>query len=163
MKLLAMIEDNQGIKRILENLGLPTENPKSWSMTTLRDKAIKIGAKVVSSARYIAFQMAEVAVPQLLFAAILRRIPGDSCRRSRCRDDRSVFKDHGDVEEQMDWCCLALRKSDLGQRVSGFLLLTEAGRWLERSDLSDSRCESMLASKPSGSKEMRGTHLGNLG
>jgi hypothetical protein len=30
-------------------------------MTTLREKLIKIGAKVVSHARYVAFQMAEVA------------------------------------------------------------------------------------------------------
>ncbi len=45
-----------------------------WSLTTLRDKLIKIGAKVVSSARYVTFQMAEVAVPQRLFRAILRRI-----------------------------------------------------------------------------------------
>jgi hypothetical protein len=45
-----------------------------WSLTTLRDKLIKIGAKVVSSARYVTFQMAEVAVSQRLFEAILRRI-----------------------------------------------------------------------------------------
>jgi len=35
---------------------------------------IKIGAKVVSSGRYIAFQMAEVAIPKILFADILRLI-----------------------------------------------------------------------------------------
>jgi hypothetical protein len=45
-----------------------------WSLTTLQGKLIKIGAKVVSSARYVTFQMAEVAVPQRLFRAILRRI-----------------------------------------------------------------------------------------
>jgi hypothetical protein len=43
-------------------------------MTTLREKLIKIGAKVVSHARYIIFQMAEVAVSQELFEAILGRI-----------------------------------------------------------------------------------------
>jgi hypothetical protein len=43
-------------------------------MTTLREKVIKIGAKVVSHARYIIFQMAEVAVSRELFAAIFRRI-----------------------------------------------------------------------------------------
>ncbi len=51
--------------------------PKSvrhWTMTTLREKVIKIGAKVVSHARYIIFQMAEVAVSSGLFAAILKRI-----------------------------------------------------------------------------------------
>jgi hypothetical protein len=43
-------------------------------MTTLREKLIKIGAKVVSHARNVAFQMAEVAVPKNLFAEILRMI-----------------------------------------------------------------------------------------
>jgi hypothetical protein len=47
---------------------------KHWTMTTLREKVIKIGAKVVSHARYIVFQMAEVAVSQKMFADILGRI-----------------------------------------------------------------------------------------
>ena len=45
-----------------------------WSMTTLREKLIKIGAKVVSHARYVSFQMAEVAIPHNVFADILRMI-----------------------------------------------------------------------------------------
>jgi hypothetical protein len=45
-----------------------------WSLTTLREKLIKIGAKVVSHGRYVAFQMAEVAIPRQLFAAIVERI-----------------------------------------------------------------------------------------
>jgi len=47
---------------------------KHWSLTTLREKLIKIGAKVVTHARYVIFQMAEVAVPKQLFRAILERI-----------------------------------------------------------------------------------------
>ena len=43
-------------------------------MTTLLVKLIKIGAKVVSHARYTTFQMAEVAIPRHLFRTILRRI-----------------------------------------------------------------------------------------
>jgi hypothetical protein len=35
---------------------------------------IKIGAKVVHHARAVTFQLAEVAVPRALFAAILARI-----------------------------------------------------------------------------------------
>ena len=35
---------------------------------------IKIGAKVVTHSRYVIFQMAEVAAPRALFAAILERI-----------------------------------------------------------------------------------------
>jgi hypothetical protein len=45
-----------------------------WSMTSLKEKPVKIGAKVVSHGRYIAFQMAEVAIPKGLFADILRLI-----------------------------------------------------------------------------------------
>ncbi len=35
---------------------------------------IKIGAKVVSHGRYVAFQMAEIAIPKRMFEEILRRI-----------------------------------------------------------------------------------------
>ena len=47
---------------------------EEWSLTSLREKLIKIGAKLVSHGRYVAFQMAEVAVPRMLFAEILRLI-----------------------------------------------------------------------------------------
>ena len=45
-----------------------------WSMTSLREKLIKIGAKVVSHGRYVTFQLAEVAVPRQIFAEILSLI-----------------------------------------------------------------------------------------
>jgi hypothetical protein len=35
---------------------------------------VKIGAKVVSHAKYLVFLLAEVAVPRELFAALLERI-----------------------------------------------------------------------------------------
>jgi hypothetical protein len=38
-----------------------------WSLTSLKEKLIKIGAKVVSYGRYVAFQMAEVAIPRQMF------------------------------------------------------------------------------------------------
>ena len=57
----------------LRRLALP-RSVKHWSLTTLRKKLIKIGAKVVTHARYVIFQMAEVAVPQWLFRAILEGI-----------------------------------------------------------------------------------------
>ena len=54
---------------------LATPEPiRDWSLTSLREKLIKIGAKVVSHGRSIAFQMAEVAIPRELFADILRLI-----------------------------------------------------------------------------------------
>jgi hypothetical protein len=34
-----------------------------WSLTSLREKLIKSGAKVLSHGRYVTFQMDEVAVP----------------------------------------------------------------------------------------------------
>jgi hypothetical protein len=57
----------------LRRLALP-RSVKHWSLTTLREKLIKIGAKVVTHARYVIFQLAEVAVPKRLFRAILARI-----------------------------------------------------------------------------------------
>jgi hypothetical protein len=47
---------------------------RHWSLTTLREKLIKIGAKVVRHSRQVIFQMAEVAVPRELFRAILEKI-----------------------------------------------------------------------------------------
>jgi Transposase DDE domain group 1 len=58
---------------LLRTLATP-EPIKDWSMTSLKVKLIKIGAKVVSHGRYVAFQMAEVAIPRNLFADILRLI-----------------------------------------------------------------------------------------
>jgi len=54
-------------------LVLPRE-VQHWSLTTLREKLVKIGAKVTRQAKYVTFQLAEVAVPRRLFAAILDRI-----------------------------------------------------------------------------------------
>ena len=54
---------------------LATPEPiKDWSLTSLKEKLIKIGAKVVSHGRYVAFQMAEVAIPRQMFQEILRLI-----------------------------------------------------------------------------------------
>ena len=47
---------------------------KHWSLTTLREKLVKIGAKVTRHSKYVTFQLAEVAVTRGLFAAILDRI-----------------------------------------------------------------------------------------
>jgi Transposase DDE domain group 1 len=54
---------------------LATPEPiKDWSLTSLKEKLIKIGAKVVSRGRYVAFQMAEVTISRHLFADVLRLI-----------------------------------------------------------------------------------------
>ena len=47
---------------------------EQWSLTSLREKLIKIGATIVRHGRYVTFRMAEVVIPRDLFADILRRI-----------------------------------------------------------------------------------------
>ena len=63
------------LANFLRTLALPGEVER-WSLTTLREKVVKIGAKVVTHGRYLVFQMAEVAVPRALFQGILTRIAG---------------------------------------------------------------------------------------
>ena len=57
----------------LRTLALP-EEIAHWSLTSLREKLVKIGARIVTHSRYVTFQMAEVAVPRMLYAQILRLI-----------------------------------------------------------------------------------------
>ena len=47
-----------------------------WSMTTMREKLIKIGANLVQHGRYVTFQLAVIAIPRQVFAEILRGIDG---------------------------------------------------------------------------------------
>jgi hypothetical protein len=61
------------LANFLRTLALPDEVAQ-WSLTTLREKLVKIGARIVRHGRYVVFQLAEVAVPRTLFAEILRRI-----------------------------------------------------------------------------------------
>jgi hypothetical protein len=61
------------LANFLRTLTLPNEI-SHWSMTTLRDRLMKIGAKVVRHGRSITFQMAEVMVSHDLFKQILDAI-----------------------------------------------------------------------------------------
>jgi hypothetical protein len=61
------------LANFLRTLTLP-DDVKHWSLTTLRDRLVKIGAKIVRHGRLIAFQMAEVMVPRALFRQILAAI-----------------------------------------------------------------------------------------
>jgi hypothetical protein len=56
----------------MRTLAMP-KTAEPWSLTSLREKLIKIGAKVVSHGRSI-IQMAEVAVSRQMFADILSLI-----------------------------------------------------------------------------------------
>ncbi|MDP6736548.1 MAG: IS1380 family transposase [Nitrospinaceae bacterium] len=61
------------IGNFLRRLALP-KPIKDWSLRTMRERLVKIGAKVVSHARYVTFQMAEVLVSRSLFYEILEKI-----------------------------------------------------------------------------------------
>ena len=61
------------LANFLRCLTLP-EAVSHWSMTTLRDRLVKIGAKIVRHGRSITFQMAEVMVSRGLFQQILGAI-----------------------------------------------------------------------------------------
>ena len=68
------------LRNFLRTLATP-EPIKDWSLTTLKDKLIKIGAKVVSHDRYVVFQMAEVATR-------------GKCSKRFCGSSRSYGRSH---------------------------------------------------------------------
>jgi hypothetical protein len=61
------------LANFMRTLALP-RGIAHWSLTTLREKLVKIGARMVRHGRYVTFQMAEVAVSARLFGQILARI-----------------------------------------------------------------------------------------
>jgi hypothetical protein len=61
------------LSNFLRTLTMPAEM-ESWSLITIREKVVKIGAKVIAHARYAVFEMAEVAVPRNLFQRMLDMI-----------------------------------------------------------------------------------------
>jgi hypothetical protein len=71
------------LANFLRTLVLPAEVAQ-WSLTSLREKVVKIGAKVVAHGRYLVFQMAEVAVPRALFGWLLDRIARLRSPLARC-------------------------------------------------------------------------------
>lgn len=68
------------LANFMRALALP-EQVEHWSLTTLREKLVKIGARIVRHGRYVVFQLAEAVVPRALFSGILRRIDGLRSRR----------------------------------------------------------------------------------
>jgi hypothetical protein len=75
------------LANFMRTLALP-EDVKRWSLTTLRNRLVRIGARIVRHGRSVIFQMAEVAVPRALFRQILATIatlrpsPPARCRAS---------------------------------------------------------------------------------
>jgi Transposase DDE domain group 1 len=88
----------------MRTLAMP-KAAQPWSLTSLREKLIKIGAKVVSHGRYVWFQMAEVSVPRQMFAEILSLIGG--CGRGLSPSRRPL----------PDLCCRHRRR--MANRASG--------------------------------------------
>jgi hypothetical protein len=66
------------LANFMRTLALPKE-VEHWSLTTLREKLGKIGAKVVRHGQPVTFQLTEVAVSRDLFRKILSLI--DDLRR----------------------------------------------------------------------------------
>ena len=59
----------------MRTLALP-KHLEYWSLTTLREKLVKTGAKVMSHDPYVTLELAAVAVPWELLRKILRLIDG---------------------------------------------------------------------------------------
>jgi hypothetical protein len=68
----------------MRTLAMP-KTAEPWSFTSLFERLIKVGAKVVSHGRYVTFQMAKVAVPRQMFRKSCRSSPG--YRRHPLRHD----------------------------------------------------------------------------
>jgi hypothetical protein len=91
---------------------LYTDEPiKDWSLTSLKDKLIKIGAKVVSDGRYVAFQMAEVAI----HGKCSRRYCGSlrNCGHSHHQRQRKTFDGHAIKSNRRQEC--ARMPGEIGQ------------------------------------------------
>ena len=91
---------------------LATPEPiKDWSLTSLKEKLIKIGAKVVSHGRYVAFQMAEAAIRAAT-------VPGDiaahrnNCGRSHHRRRHGTTDGHVFRDNRREDCVQMPRKMD---------------------------------------------------
>ena len=63
------------LANFLRTLATPVEI-ETWSLTSLRERLIKTGARLVRHARYAVFQMAGAALPRRVFSGILTLING---------------------------------------------------------------------------------------
>ena len=81
------------LANFLRSLVLPQE-VEQWSLTSLREKLVKIGARIVRHGRYVVFQLAEVAVPRALsprsFAGSIGCGRGRRRSRHEHREERSM-------------------------------------------------------------------------
>jgi len=90
------------VERLSRTAGtLATPEPiKDWSLTSLKEKLIKIGAKVVSHGRYVAFQTAKVATHGKCSGGKLRR---EVCARHVGKRSLEISRTRG--ASQLQPCC----------------------------------------------------------
>ena len=80
MKIAVAAESDAGEPQVAAT----PETIKDWSLSSLKEKLIKIGAKVISHGRSVAFQMSEVAITRQMFQEILRLIAELLPKPPRC-------------------------------------------------------------------------------
>jgi hypothetical protein len=85
-----------------------------WSLTSLREKLIKIGAKVVSHGRYVTFQMAEVVVSRLMFRDILMLISRLRAPPARHEERWCQIRQTTTAEVRLESCPTAVNPKKLG-------------------------------------------------
>jgi Transposase DDE domain group 1 len=110
------------LRNFVRTLAMP-KTAEPWSLTSLREKLIKIGAKVVSHGRCVTFQMAQVAVSRQLFADILmlnarlRAPPAPACPEDGVKCDRPTTGEVRLDERQATGCSLGREQpADLGRK-----------------------------------------------
>jgi hypothetical protein len=74
------------LANFLRTLALPAD-VEHWSLTTLREKLVKIGARIVRHGRYVVFQLAEVAGAA---SAVGRDPPSDRSAQVEATPDMMV-------------------------------------------------------------------------
>ena len=86
---------------------------RHWTLTTLREKLIKFGTKVVCHSRTIVFQMAEVAVPRELFrshenngnhGSSVLRLHGKACGKAQLATNRPPVPEKTEGYQQKSSC-----------------------------------------------------------
>ena len=70
---LALFVLAYNLGNFLRRLALPRDMA-TWSLTSLKEKLVKIGARLAMHARRLVFQMAEVSLTREMFGQILSRI-----------------------------------------------------------------------------------------
>ena len=118
----------QHLGNFMRTLALP-DAVEQWSLTTLREKLVKIGAKIVRHGRYIVFQMAEVAIPLVTCSptssaesiASERRPPNMTTGSSLMReDDRTgVSETRPDRQYRMPPCPIHSQFRVVGHDLGG--------------------------------------------